>query len=104
MKTTADAVVNSAPAIASGCRASASRVIVRARYFRLCRYAVSASRSPTGRLPYLFGIGGFFVDFAFVVISGGLVIHNRVSAALSFAPTPSSGLVLFPLPPIAWHS
>ena len=36
MNTTADAVVTTAPAIASGWRASVLRLITNVRYFRLC--------------------------------------------------------------------
>src|SRR5687767_7577047 len=101
--TAAAAVVTSAPAIASGWD-SVSRLIVAARYFRLCMYATSASTSAAGSDPYLLGIGGFLVDFTLAAISVGFVIHSRTSLADSFAPTPSSGLVLFPLPATLWQT
>src|SRR3954465_907019 len=59
--------------------------------------------SAAGSLPYLFGIGGFLVDFALAAASVGVTIQCLISSAESLAPTPSSGLVLLPLPPIAWH-
>ena len=59
--------------------------------------------SAAGSDPYLFGIGGFLVDFAFADISVGFVIHIRKSAADSLAATPSSGFALPPLPAMAWH-
>src|SRR3954453_2447251 len=102
MNTTADAVAITAPAIASGSRESASIRLIE-RYLRLARYPTSASRSAAGSAAYLFGIGGFLVDFAFAVISAGCVIHCRMSSALILPPTPSSGLVLLPLPATAWH-
>src|SRR5436190_5923827 len=74
-----------------------------ARYLRLCMYATSASRSAAGRLPYLFGIGGFLVDFAFAAMSFGWVIHCLMSSADSFPPTPSSGFALLPFPATEWH-
>jgi hypothetical protein len=51
----------------------------------------------------LFGIGGFFVDFAFAAASTGWVIHWRMSAADSLAATPSSGFALPPFPAMAWQ-
>ena len=66
-------------------------------------YATSASRSAAGRLPYLFGIGGFLVDFAFAAMSFGWVIHCLMSSADSFPPTPSSGFALLPFPATEWH-
>src|SRR6185295_1727044 len=68
--TTAEAVVTSTPAIATGWE-SASRFIRCARYLRVCKYATRPSISAAGSDPYLFGIGGFFVDLTFAVISVG---------------------------------
>src|SRR4029078_7380360 len=59
--------------------------------------------SAAGSLPYLFGIGGFLVDFVFAVISVGLTIQCLMSSADSFPPTPSSGTALLPLPATWWH-
>ena len=44
------------------------------------------------------------LTFEHAVIATGSVIHCRISSALSFLPTPSSGLVLLPLPATAWHT
>ena len=59
--------------------------------------------SAAGSLPYFSGIGGFLVDLAFAAVSIGSTIHARMSAAVSFVPTPSSGLALPPLPAMEWH-
>ncbi len=67
-------------------------------------YATSPSRSAAGSDPYLAGIGGFLVDFALAAISVGFTIHWRISSADSFAPTPSSGLALLPLPAMPWQT
>ena len=54
----------------------------------------------TGRLAGLIVIT---VGIGCAVISTGVRIHALVSSADSFLPTPSSGLVLLPLPAMAWH-
>jgi hypothetical protein len=55
-------------------------------------------------LLYFAGITGFFVDLVLAAISTGSTIQLRISAADSFAPTPSSGFVLAPLPATAWQT
>src|SRR5215203_4635430 len=59
--------------------------------------------SAAGSLSYFFGIGGFLVEFDSFVIATGSMIHCRMSSAESFAPTPSSTLLLPPLPAMEWH-
>src|SRR6185436_12144828 len=73
-------------------------------YLRLCMYATSPSRSAAGRFAHFFGIGGFLLELVLAAIATGSTIHARMSSAESFAPTPSSGLALPPLPAIAWQT
>src|SRR5688572_24495601 len=85
-------------------RTAPARATLTGSYFRLCRYATSASRSAAGKLVHFAGIGGFLADLVFAVISAGWVIQRRMSSAESFEPTPSSGLDFPPLPAIAWQT
>ena len=79
-------------------------LVMRWVYLRPCRYATSPSSSAAGRFAHFFGIGGFLVEFALAAIATGSTIHARMSSAESFAPTPSNGFCLFPLPVTAWQT
>ena len=102
MNSTAATVVMTTPAIASGWESASRLVTVR---LLQAQHVGDERVDVRGRQRLnLAGIGGFLVDFALAVISTGFTIHSLMSAADSFAPTPSSGLALLPLPAMLWQT
>ena len=84
---TALSVVSAAPAIDSGFQESFDSATVPDAGGRLLQTLYVGDErveSAAGSLSHLAVIGGFFVDFAFAVISTGLRIHCRTSSAVSF--------------------
>ena len=97
MNTAAEAVVITAPAIASGWRTRASNRFTDDPLLQALHVGderIDVRRRQAG---YFAGIGGFFVDFVFAAIAFGSRIHCLISSALSLVPTPSSGFDLLPL-------